>query len=72
MLNAPVPSITEVLKATLGTVSTWMGDRYQRVNHFKGWLALLFAHLCCIIRLGQDPGHALRGLQSCKIVTCDK
>jgi hypothetical protein len=43
MLKAPVPFITEVLKAI------WMGDRYKRVNHFKGWLALLFACWCCII-----------------------
>jgi hypothetical protein len=35
MLKAPIPSIT-VVKATLSTVSTWMGDRLQTGEPYKG------------------------------------
>jgi hypothetical protein len=43
---------------------------FERVNHFKGCLARLFAdrQRCCIITWGQDPGHALPALPSYQTV----
>jgi hypothetical protein len=57
MLKAPVPSISEVLKAALSTVSTWMGDRYKRVNPRKDWLALLLAR-CMLYRIVRNGSNA--------------